>query len=107
MAIAHDKKVYDMSLGQDEFSFMSIGDDGSILLFDSRTVISSTIIFETKDDSPMIKVKWNLVNPNYLLTFIVDKNEVYIVDQRKLGLMLYGHLNQILILLVFLMIKMF
>ena len=76
MAIAHDKKVYDMSLGQDEFSFMSIGDDGSILLFDSRTVISSTIIFETKDDSPMIKVKWNLVNPNYLLTFIVDKNEV-------------------------------
>ncbi len=86
MVIAHDKEVYDISLGPDEFTFMSTGADGSVRLFDSRTVNSSTIIFETRDESPMTRVKWNLVNPNFILTVIVDKNEVFILDQRKLGL---------------------
>ena len=86
IAIAHDKEVYDISLGPDEFTFMSTGADGSVRLFDSRTANSSTIIFETRDESPMTRVKWNLVNPNFLLTVIADKNEVYILDQRKLGL---------------------
>ena len=84
MIIAHDKEVYDISLGQDEFTFMSTGADGSVRLFDSRTANSSSIIFETRDESPMTRLKWNLVNPNFILTVIVDKNEIYILDQRKL-----------------------
>jgi WD repeat-containing protein 68 len=84
MIIAHDKEVYDISLGQDEFTFMSTGADGSVRLFDSRTANSSSIIFETRDESPMIRLKWNSVNPNFILTVIVDKNEIYILDQRKL-----------------------
>ena len=76
MAISHDKEVYDISLGPDEFFFMSNGADGSVRLFDSSTINSSNIIFETRDESPMTRVKWNLVNPNFLLTVIVDKNEV-------------------------------
>ena len=84
MNIAHDKEVYDISLGQDEYTFMSTGADGSVRLFDCRTPNSSSIIFETRDESPMIRLKWNLVNPNFILTVIVDKNEIYILDQRKL-----------------------
>ena len=33
----------------------------------------------------MTRLKWNLVNPNFILTVIVDKNEIYILDQRKLS----------------------
>ena len=84
MIIAHDKEVYDISLGQDEFTFMSTGADGSVRLFDSRSANTSSIIFETRDKSPMTRLKWNLVNPNFILTVIVDKNEIYILDQRKL-----------------------
>ena len=85
MIIAHDKEVYDISLGQDEFIFMSTGADGSVRLFDSRQSNSSSIIFETRDESPMTRLKWNLVNPNFILTVIVDKNEIIILDQRKLS----------------------
>jgi len=84
MIIAHDKEVFDISLGPDEFTFMSTGADGSVRLFDSRSANSSSIIFETRDKSPMTRLKWNLVNPNFILTVIVDKNEIYILDQRKL-----------------------
>ena len=85
MIIAHDKAVYDISLGPDEFIFMSTGADGSVRLFDSRQANSSSIIFETRDESAMTRLKWNLVNPNFILTVIVDKNEIYILDQRKLS----------------------
>ena len=85
MIIAHDKEVYDISLGPDEFIFMSTGADGSVRLFDSRQANSSSIIFETRDESAMTRLKWNLVNPNFILTVIVDKNEIYILDQRKLS----------------------
>ena len=64
---------------------MSTGADGSVRLFDSRQANSSSIIFETRDESPMTRLKWNLVNPNFILTVIVDKNEIYILDQRKLS----------------------
>ena len=83
MIIAHDKEVYDISLGPDEFIFMSIGADGSVRLFDSRQANSSSIIFETRDESAMTRLKWNLVNPNFILTVIVDKNEIYICSITK------------------------
>jgi WD repeat-containing protein 68 len=84
MAIAHDKEVYDISLGPDEFSFMSTGADSSVRFFDSRDANSSCIIFETRDESPISRIKWNLVNPNFLIVVIVDKNAIYILDQRKI-----------------------
>ena len=84
MIIAHDKEVYDISLGQDEFIFMSTGADGSVRLFDSRQANSSSIIFET-NNAAMTRLKWNLVNPNFILIVTVDKNLIYILDQRKLS----------------------
>jgi WD repeat-containing protein 68 len=80
MIIAHDKEIYDISLGQDEFTFMSTGADGSIRLFDSRSANTSIIIFETIDKTPLTRLKWNSSNPNFILTVILDKNEIYILD---------------------------
>ena len=85
IAIAHDKEVYDISLGPDEFCFMSTGADGSVRFFDSRDANVLSIIFETRDESPISRIKWNLVNPNFILANIVDKNVIYILDQRKIG----------------------
>jgi WD40 repeat protein len=56
MIIAHDKEVYDISLGQDEFTFMSTGADGSVRLFDSRSANTSSIIFETIDKSDTVSI---------------------------------------------------
>ena len=72
--------MYDISLGQDEFTFMSTGADGSIRLFDSRSANTSSIIFETIDKTPLTRLKWNSSNPNFILTVILDKNEIYILD---------------------------
>ena len=84
MSIAHDKEVYDISLGPDEFTFMSTGADGSVRLSDSRTPNSVNILFETKEKIPLTRIKWNLLNPNFILTVVVDKNEIYVLDQRDL-----------------------
>ena len=84
MIVAHDKEVYDIALGPDEFLFMSTGADGSVRLFDSRQPNSSSILFETADQSPITRLKWNLINPNFILTVIIDKNEIFILDIRKL-----------------------
>ena len=61
------------------------GADGSVRLFDSRSANTSSIIFETIDKSPLTRLKWNKYNPNFILTVILDKNEIYILDQRKLS----------------------
>ena len=85
ITIAHDKEVYDISLGPDEFTFMSTGADGSVRLFDSRTANSVNILFETKKKIPLTRIKWNLLNPYFILTVVVDKNEIYVLDQRDLS----------------------
>ena len=85
MVIAHNKEVYDISLGPDEYTFMSTGADGSVRLFDSRTANSVNILFETREKYPLTRIKWNLLNPNFILAVIVDKNEIYVLDQRDLS----------------------
>ena len=84
IAIAHDKEVYDISLGPDEFTFMSTGADGSVRLIDSRIANFVSILFETKDKIPLTRINWNLLNPNFILAVVLDKNEIYVLDQRDL-----------------------
>ena len=81
--IAHDKEVYDISLGPDEFTFMTTGADGSVRLFDTRVQEKFMIIFEASDGSPMTMLDWNLVNTNLILACVLDKNEIFILDQRN------------------------
>jgi len=81
--IAHDKEVYDIAFSKEEQIFISTGADGSIRLFDLRSLEHSTIIFESKDHIPITKVAWN-VNDNYYISAISeDKNFVYVIDTRN------------------------
>jgi WD repeat-containing protein 68 len=80
--IAHDKAVYDICFAQDESMFASAGEDGSVRHFDLRDLEHSTIIYESPDQSPLLRVAWNKQDPNYLATIMMDKNEVVILDIR-------------------------
>jgi WD repeat-containing protein 68 len=80
--IAHDKEVFDIAFSQDEHIFISTGADGSIRLFDLRTLDHSTIIYETKDQTPITKIAWNLENSNFISALAWEKDTVYIIDSR-------------------------
>ena len=70
--IAHDKEVFDIA-------FSHNGADGSIILFDLRSLDHSTIIYETKDQSPIIKIAWNMQNSNFISALAWEKDIVYII----------------------------
>lgn len=81
--IAHDKEVYDFAFaarGVDIFA--SVGADGSVRLFDLRSLEHSTIIYESPDMTPLLRLRWNTCNPNYLATIAMDSPEVILLDIR-------------------------
>jgi len=85
--IAHDKEVYDLAFASGTNVFASVGADGSVRMFDLRSLEHSTIIYESSDGPggspvPLIRLAWNKQDPNYLATITMDSNEVVILDIR-------------------------
>jgi WD40 repeat protein len=85
--IAHDKEVYDISFAAGVHLFASVGADGSIRLFDLRSLEHSTIVYESAETSPgsvapLIRLAWNKQDPNYLATLTMDSSKVVIIDIR-------------------------
>ena len=80
--IAHDKEVFDIQFGKEENTFISGGADGSVRLFDLRNLDHSTIIYETKGNSAINKLAWNLQTANLIAALSLDKNVIYIFDSR-------------------------
>lgn len=81
--IAHDKEVFDVAFSpKTPDSFVSVGADGSLRLFDIRSLDHSTIIYETPDARALLKVAWNPNDPNYLATFSADSSSVIVMDIR-------------------------
>lgn len=84
--IAHDKEVFDVAFSPTSAdSFVSVGADGSLRLFDVRQLDHSTIVYESGGGGgtrPLLRVQWNTVDPNYLSTFAFDSNKVIIMDIR-------------------------
>lgn len=80
--IAHDKEVFDIAFSQNEHVFISTGADGSIRLFDLRSLDHSTIIYETKDQTPITKIAWNMHNSSFISALAWEKDTVYIIDSR-------------------------
>ncbi|KAG0174963.1 hypothetical protein DFQ28_009904 [Apophysomyces sp. BC1034] len=98
--IAHDRDVYDVTFqhgSQDVFA--SVGADGSVRLFDLRSLQHSTILYEAPpaptspgygnfasvigDGSPpLLRIQFNRINPDLLATFQMDSNSVQILDVR-------------------------
>ena len=86
--IAHDKEVYDIAFsrglnGRDQFA--SVGADGSVRMFDLRSLEHSTIIYESATISrgidqpriPLVRLAWNKQDPNYLATMPLDSTGTY------------------------------
>jgi WD repeat-containing protein 68 len=78
--IAHDKEVFDIAFSQNEHVFISTGADGSIRLFDLRSLEHSTIMYETKD--PISKIAFNTENSNLISAMIWQKDTINIIDSR-------------------------
>lgn len=81
--IAHDKEVYDFAFavrGTDVFA--SVGADGSVRLFDLRALEHSTIIYESPDMTPLLRLRWNKLDPNFLATVTMDSAKVIVLDIR-------------------------
>lgn len=47
-----------------------------------RTLDHSTIVYESADARPLLRVQWNSLDPNYLATFAIDSNKVVVLDVR-------------------------
>lgn len=80
--IAHDKEVYDVAFAKGQHVFASVGADGSVRLFDLRNLEHSTIIYESVDCQPILRLGWNHQDPNYIATIMLDSQSIIIVDVR-------------------------
>lgn len=79
--IAHDKEVFDVAFqGPDRFA--SVGADGSLRMFDLRSLEHSTIIYETPHSQPLLRVCWNRLDRNYLATICMETAETIVIDIR-------------------------
>eukprot|EP00954_Amorphochlora_amoebiformis_P025075 1370690-Amorphochlora_amoeboformis.AAC.1 len=81
--IAHDKEVYDIAFAPSPDVFASAGADGSVRMFDLRSLEHSTIIYESPNLVPLLRLSWNKQDPNYLATFLMDQNHVVVLDIRS------------------------
>ena len=85
--IAHDKEVFDLAFAAGVNVFASVGADGSVRMFDLRSLEHSTIIYESNDTQggspvPLIRLAWNKQDPNYLATLTMDSSKIIILDIR-------------------------
>ncbi len=80
--IAHDKEVFDISFAPTKNIFASVGADGSMRMFDLSSLEHSTVLYETPDLSPLLRLCWNQVDPNYLACISADGSQTIILDTR-------------------------
>ena len=58
--IAHDKEVYDIAFAPSTDVFASAGADGSVRMFDLRALEHSTIIYESPELVPLLRLCWSM-----------------------------------------------
>ena len=86
----------DLAFARGKDVFASVGADGSVRMFDLRSLEHSTIIYEAPDLDPLLRLEWNKQDPNYMATFMVDSRRTIILDIRVPSLPvaeLGGHLG--------------
>ena len=101
--IAHDKEVYDIAFACGKDVFGTVGADGSLRMFDLRyihiwnllmpphlkiiffrSLEHSTILYESPDLTPLLRLAWNKQDPNYLATILTASEKAVILDIRLL-----------------------
>lgn len=84
--IAHDNEVYDVSFVANSVDvFSSVGADGSVRIFDLRSLDHSTIIYEPVDPVPLLRIEANPYDKNILATIAKNSNLIQILDIRSPG----------------------
>eukprot|EP00667_Euglena_gracilis_P012023 EG_transcript_12326 len=92
--IAHDKAVFDLAFCRGTDIFGSVGADGSVRIFDLRSLDRSTIIYESADSQPTLRLSWNRLEPNYVAVVLADSGSVLVLDVRVPAvpvMLLHGH----------------
>lgn len=84
--IAHDSEVHDCTFATGSLDvFSSVGADGSVRVFDLRSLDHSTIIYEPQKPVPLVRVASNPFDQNILATLSADSNKIIILDIRQPG----------------------
>jgi WD repeat-containing protein 68 len=90
--------VYDFAFGHGTNTFATVSADGSLRQFDMRALEHSTILYETADFSPLLRVAWNKIDGNYLAALAMDSSTLTILDIRTPAVPLFelrSHENSI------------
>lgn len=88
--IAHDNVVYDVKyIFGDSNIFSSCSADGSVRLFDLRNLEQSTIIYESTNNSKLVRLSTCNYNANQIAVLQQDSNEIIILDLRNISLPIY------------------
>jgi len=80
--IAHDREVFDIAFSSESEVFGTVGADGSLRRFDLRSLEHSTILYESPELSPLLRLAWNKQDPNYIATIMADEPKTIIIDVR-------------------------
>lgn len=80
--IAHDREVFDIAWARGKDVFATVGADGSLRMFDLRSLEHSTIMYETSGGVPLLRLAWNKLDNNYVATFSQDAARTVILDIR-------------------------
>lgn len=81
--IAHDKAVYDIAwVPTSKHQFATVGADGSVRMFDLRSLEHSTIVYETPKLAPLLRLQFNRQDPNYFACVQLDSPKIAIIDVR-------------------------
>lgn len=81
--IAHDKEVYDVAWSRNKDIFATVGADGSLRLFDLRSLEHSTIMYEAPEGGgPLLRLAWNKLDNYYLAAVRADYSRTVVIDIR-------------------------
>lgn len=87
--IAHDAEVYDLAFNPAHaHTFASVGAEGSLRVFDLRSLDSSTILYETstvanvRRHKQLLRLAWNPFDANIIATIQASSPTVILIDVR-------------------------
>ena len=80
--IAHDKEVFDIAWSRNKDIFATVGADGSLRLFDLRSLEHSTIMYEAPGGAPLLRLAWNRLDNYYIAAVRGDHSRTVIIDVR-------------------------
>ena len=92
--IAHDREVFDIAFASGKDIFGTVGADGSLRMFDLRILEHSTILYDSPDLAPLLKLAWNKQDPNFVACILADSPKAVVLDIRMPSIPvaeLFGH----------------